>query len=306
MGLFQPRGGSGQIHGQQINEKGGLSGPPFFFLPSDMKQLLTALLLLFVAARVDAQHTLVLDSLYSESVNSWMKVNILVPESSDTLPILYLLHGWGGSHRDWTSQTRIIDYIKGTNLLVVMPDAHNSFYHDNASDTSKHYEQWITIELPNYIEAKYVVDGSRRAVAGLSMGGYGSMMIALNHPDRYVFAAGLSSAISGIHVGGTEVSPNFARITQMFDLIKGSADHPNRARYDFLSRIDSLTPETAPYIYLVHGIQDGYTDFLPGHRRFTDALRSKNLPYEYHEVPGRHNWRFWDEHIQGVLGVMWW
>lgn len=269
-----------------------------------MKYHLIALGLLLLAPRVDAQHTLVLDSLYSESVNAWMKVNILVPESTDSLPILYLLHGWGGSHRDWTTQTRIVDYIQGTDLLVVMPDAHNSFYHDNASDTSKLYEQWIATELPAFVEAKYMVDGGRRAVAGLSMGGYGSMMIALNHPERYVFAAGLSSAISGFHVGGTEVSPNFARITQMFDLIKGSADHPNRARYDFLTRIDAQTPESAPYIYLVHGIQDGYTDFLPGHRRFTDALRAKKLAYEYHEVPGRHNWRFWDEHIQNVLGKM--
>jgi S-formylglutathione hydrolase FrmB len=269
-----------------------------------MKHLLAAFLLLLVAARVDAQHRLVLDSLYSESVNAWMKVHILVPETPDTFPVLYLLHGWGGNHRDWTSQTKIVDYIKGTNLLVVMPDAHNSFYHDNASDTTKLYEQWIASELPAFIESRYTVDGSRRAIAGLSMGGYGSMMIALNHPDRYAFAAGLSSAISGIHVGGTEVSPNFARITQMFDLHKGSADHPNRARYDFLSRIDAQTPESAPYIYLVHGIQDGYTDFLPGHRRFTDALRAKNLRYEYHEVPGAHNWVFWDTHIQGVLEAM--
>lgn len=270
-----------------------------------MKHLFTALLLLSLAARVDAQHRLVLDSLYSESVNAWMKIHLLIPETADSMPALYLLHGWGGNHRDWTSKTKIVDYIRGTDLLVVMPDAHNSFYHDNASDSTKFYERWIATELPGYIEAKYKVDGDRRAVAGLSMGGYGSMMLALNHPDRYVFAAGLSSAISGIHVGGTEVSPNFARITQMFDLIKGSADHPNRARYDFLTRIDAQNPESAPYIYLVHGIQDGYTDFLPGHRRFSDALRAKKLAYEYHEVPGVHNWVFWDTHIKHVLERMW-
>ncbi len=270
-----------------------------------MKHLFFALILLLTAGRISAQHRLVLDSLYSESVNAWMKVHILVPETPDTFPVLYLLHGWGGDHRDWTTQTKIVDYIRGTNLLVVMPDAHNSFYHDNASDSTKLYERWITQELPAFVEGKYRVDGKRRAVAGLSMGGYGSMMIALNHPDRYVFAAGLSSAISGIHVGGSEVTPNFARITQMFDLIKGGPGHPNRARYDFLSRIDAQNPQTAPYIYLVHGIQDGYTDFLPGHRRFTDALRAKNLKYEYHEVPGVHNWVFWDTHIQGVLERMW-
>lgn len=270
-----------------------------------MKHILTALLLLFIAARVDAQHRQVIDSLYSTSVHAWMKITLLVPETTDSMPVLYLLHGYTDNHRGWTSRTKIAEYVRGTDLLVVMPDAHNSFYHDNASDSTKLYERWIAQELPTYIEAKYSVDGNRRAVAGLSMGGYGAMMIALNHPDRYAFAAGLSSAISGIHVGGTEVSPNFARITQMFDLIKGSADHPNRARYDFLSRIEAQNPETAPYIYLVHGIQDGYTDFLPGHRRFTDALRAKKLAYEYHEVPGAHNWPFWDEHIQGVLERMW-
>lgn len=270
-----------------------------------MKHLLAVLVLLVLAARVDAQHRLVLDSLYSESVNAWMKVQLLVPESQDSMPVLYLLHGWGGDHRDWTSKTRIAEYIRGTDLLVVMPDAHNSFYHDNASDSTKLYERWIATELPDFIEAKYTVDGDRRAIAGLSMGGYGSMMIALNHPERYAFAAGLSSAISGIHVGGTEITPNFARITQDFDLMKGSADHPNRARYDFLSRIAAQNPASTPYIYLVHGIQDGFTDFLPGHRRFTDALRAKNLAYEYHEVPGVHNWVFWDTHIENVLERMW-
>ena len=62
-----------------------------------------------------------------------------------------------------------------------------------------------------------------------------------------------------------------------------------------------VPPASVPYIYLSIGTQDGYRDFLPAHRELTDLLRAHGIPYEYHELPGEHNWYFWDQEIRPLL-----
>ncbi|MGB9693226.1 MAG: hypothetical protein ACPLYF_00115, partial [Fervidobacterium sp.] len=52
------------------------------------------------------------------------------------------------------------------------------------------------------------------------------------------------------------------------------------------------------------GIQDEFRDFIPMHHLFIDSLRAMRYAYEYHEVPGHHNWKFWDEQVKILLSRM--
>lgn len=121
-------------------------------------------------------------------------------------PVVYLLHGFGGNERSLIDEVGeqiaifLIDGMIGAGslkeMIIVMPDGRNkyggSFYLN--SELSGNYEDYIATELVNYIDDNYrtIRDRSGRAIAGASMGGYGSMMLGMRHPDLYSAVVSLS------------------------------------------------------------------------------------------------------------------
>ncbi len=120
-------------------------------------------------------------------------------------PVLYLLHGLNGAPTDWETiggirgmLDRLIEQRTIRPLVVVMPQGANSWYVDSAEVSGPgNYASAIAHDLPKAIEGAFPVgrDRSHRAIAGLSMGGFGAFRIALSEPDRYVAAAAMSPAI---------------------------------------------------------------------------------------------------------------
>ncbi|MGY9049955.1 hypothetical protein P775_15920 [Puniceibacterium antarcticum] len=120
-------------------------------------------------------------------------------------PVLYLLHGHNGDQTSWVNLgdiqatlDRMISEQAISPLLVVMPDAANSWYVDSKDlNGPGNYETALTQDLPNWVETTYPVrrDRAGRAVAGLSMGGFGALHFAMSYPQKYVAAASLSGAI---------------------------------------------------------------------------------------------------------------
>ncbi|MFR7473342.1 MAG: alpha/beta hydrolase [Christensenellales bacterium] len=80
-------------------------------------------------------------------------------------------------------------------MVVVMPEMHNNFYTDQAIGWP--YLKYVAEELPRIIETYLRVSPKRENtyVAGLSMGGYGAMKIALTYPEKFGFAASFSGAL---------------------------------------------------------------------------------------------------------------
>jgi len=244
------------------------------------------------------------DSLYMPSLGRTMKVSVLLPSEYDSswhYPVLYLLHGYGGNSDDWTARTGLPLYVKGMPLIVVMPDAENSWYVNSYTEPRDRFEDYIVKDVPYYIRRMYSVDTSRQAIAGLSMGGYGALVLALRHPSEFHFAGSLSGALSVPRaVNDTSRRPEGALVPS---LRKAFGDRPNESRNDhdvfFLYR--EVPRDSFPYLYMAIGIQDAYRRFLPAHRAFTDILRNYGASYEYHEVPGGHDWQFWAREIQPML-----
>ncbi|GAA2872843.1 alpha/beta hydrolase family protein [Streptosporangium fragile] len=140
----------------------------------------------------------------SPSVNAVLPVRLLLPEgwskgARRTWPVLYLLHGGADDYTSWTRMTNIAATTENMDAIIVMPEAGRA---GNYSDWYNHgrrgapaWETFHTYELRRLLEIGYRA-GSRRAVAGLSMGAYGAMKYAARHPGMFRFAGSYSGIMS--------------------------------------------------------------------------------------------------------------
>ena len=134
------------------------------------------------------------------------KVRLLLPAGYDAkasrrYPVLLLLHGAGGSYSDWTTAGEARDITRYLPVIVVMPDGgrggwYSDWYNGGAFGPPR-WETYHLRQLVPWIESRYRAVGERRgrAVAGLSMGGFGTMSYASRHPDMFSSAAAFSGAV---------------------------------------------------------------------------------------------------------------
>jgi len=252
-----------------------------------------------------AQRVWLADSLKSSSTGDVRNLRIILPEnaaSGDRYPVLYLLHGYGGDHRNWTERTNITQYVDSLdlNMVVVMPDGDNSWYQNMIN--GQKFTDFMMDELPQWLHKNHPVDTSAQYIAGLSMGGYGALYLGMSNPHKFrvigsfsgavVFPASLPATAGNLQGRASALS--------LFDAF-GDGAHPNRISGDIYRYATMADMPVKPYIYLRHGIQDSFTEFLPGHRKLTEMLSASQWPYEYHEIPGAHNWPFWNDAIRDFL-----
>ncbi len=271
-----------------------------------MRILRALVALSLVAVICRAQSTLVPDSVYSPALGRTMKMNVILPPSHDgqgRSPVIYLLHGLTGNYTDWATRTKLVEYAAAYPFVIIMPDADDSWYTNSLGNPKDRFEDYIVRDLPAYVEKKYGLDTASRAIAGLSMGGYGALMLAMRHPGMYFFAGDLSGAITipgsiNAFARGRDESPAALNMEKIFGMDSASSF---RLDHDVIHMAASLPVDRMPYVYCAVGIQDGFKEFLPAHRRFTALLKERGDAYEYHELPGEHNWKFWDREVRPML-----
>ena len=275
-----------------------------------MKLLLLLLLTIAVPDPANAQTGAKPSRLREEAVQSAalgraMKYRVLVPQDYETsqrrYPVLYLLHGLTGDYKDWTTRTNIAEYTRTLPLIVVMPDGENQWY-TNAADGSARFEDYVVTDLAADVVHKYRTVNSRygRAIAGLSMGGYGALKLALKRPAQYAVAGSFSGAF-GVTIDGRYdrmiASVKAPPVTSIF----GAADSEARKQNDVLALAAAMKPAGAPYLYVDCGTAD---TLLPENRDVIAALHKAGVAYEYHEVAGGHAWDYWDRRIREFLPVL--
>jgi len=197
---------------------------------------------------------------------------VYIPENWDetkTYPVLYILHGAAGSNNDWTNAGKIHEQIKaaGADVVVVSPNCTvdgKDFFYCNGYQGDAQYMTYFFKEFLPKIEEKYNIGGSRerRMIAGLSMGGYGSLYYGALHPEMFccVYACSPATSING--------TPN------IFNL--------------WLSASKDTTPMPDTTIEI------GTEDFLLSTARsFHNFLLDKGITHDYIERPGTHDWPFW-------------
>ena len=220
-------------------------------------------------------------------------------------PVLYLLHGLAGSAADWVSaRAHLADYAARYQVIVVVPEGRNAWYTDSATVPNEKFESYFVEELIPDVERRFRAISARegRAVAGLSMGGYGSLKFALKHPDLFIFAGSMSGALAAASWLPDEklldfVRPSIARVY-------GPADQPdNETRHanDIFRLVRGLTPEQTkalPFLYLDCGTEDF---LIETNRDFSALLIRQKVPHEFRELPGTHSWPYWDRQVQEIL-----
>jgi S-formylglutathione hydrolase FrmB len=137
-------------------------------------------------------------------------LRILLPQDYDQrtderFPVLYLLHGAFGNDRDWTTVGDAEAITAGQPLIVVMPDGGQGGWYTNwvnrGAGGPPEWERFHIDELVPWMDDHYRTIASRdgRAIAGLSMGGFGAMSYAARHPDLFAWAGSFSGAVDITH-----------------------------------------------------------------------------------------------------------
>jgi len=134
----------------------------------------------------------------SPALGASAQVRLLTPQgwtagrTGRTWPVLYLLHGCCDTYDSWERETDLARIPALRDVLVVMPSGGQvGFYSDWLNHGRRGPPAWETfhlVELRRILERDYAA-GTRRAVAGLSMGGLGAMAYAARHPGMFAAAA---------------------------------------------------------------------------------------------------------------------
>lgn len=228
------------------------------------------------------------------------------PETKPKYPVLYLLHGLFGSCDNWLELTKIKEYLTDKEFVIALVEGENGWYSDSVIIENNRFESYILEELIPMIESEFEILAQKetRAIAGLSMGGYGALKFGLKRPDLFCFAGLMSGAFDAPNritlydgFGAEELNPS---IIQVF----GEGKNNCRSQNDIFQMIKNLPAEgisRLPYFYLDCGVEDG---FLEINRNLTDLLKEKKIPFEFHEIEGGHDWNYWDKQIQVILNIV--
>ncbi len=208
-------------------------------------------------------------------------------------PVLYLLHGHDGGHRNWLDRTNLLAHTARLPLIVVLPDAGNSWYTNSSARPEERFEEYVAREIPAFIDLNFRTLTYREAryVAGLSMGGYGALKLGLKYSARF----SLAGSFSGDPLAAGDTSSPTRR-----DAF-GPAGSASRAENDLVSLARDARVADGTYFYIDSGTADR---LLPSNRAFVQALAARPLAYEYHEVPGAHTWEFWDRRLPVFLRLV--
>ena len=236
---------------------------------------------------------------HSTALNRDMPYRAIVPANippNQKFPVVYLLHGGGGGFRDWSNYSDVAGYAE-RGLILVMPEGNSSYYTNSADHPQDRYEDYVVHDLIADVERRFpaVSDRAHRAIAGVSMGGFGAVVLALKHPDLFIFAGGLSSALD---VPSRPFSIKRVGQYRQHSSIFGPWGSQGRRGSDPFVLVRSADPAQTPYLFLTCGDQES---LLPTNRRFAAMLLARHFSYEFHTMPGSHDWNQWNRDLPDLM-----
>jgi len=277
-----------------------------------MKKTLLILLSMSLALPVISQTGKVMDNLSmpSKILKMERKYAIYLPpdyESSQrSYPVLYLLHGAGDDQTGWVQFGEILNIAdkainegKATSMIVIMPDANTGkrgYVNDIKGDWR--YEDFFFDEFMPFVEKTYRIKGEKRyrAIAGLSMGGEGTFIYALHHPELFSAACPLSAATGPASIDDMK---NY-RLWQNTENVSDAEKKAYFEKYSVLSLLNNMKDEQKKAVRWY--IDCGDDDFLyEGNSLAHIAMRKKEIPHEYRTRDGGHTWTYWRTALPTVL-----
>ncbi len=270
----------------------------------------------------DSNHSVVSESLVLESelLGGPRNFAIYLPpgynSSTRSYPVLYLLHGGGDDHTGWV-QFGEVQHIadqaiadgSATPMVIVMPDANTGrrgYFNDIRGDWN--YEDFFFQELMPFVESVYRIRTEKRyrAVAGLSMGGGGSFMYALHHPELFSSACPLSASTGALNLDEARKRYNEPRNDSPDEKRPPVSDEQIEKylqSHSALKLVETLPEKDLKSVRWY--IDCGDDDFLyEGNSLVHIALRKREIPHEYRVRDGGHKWSYWRSALPSVLSFV--
>ena len=248
------------------------------------------------------------------------KVRVLLPtgyrRSDRRYPVLLLLHGAGDRYDGWTTNqdgwpVTLKEFTADKDVIVVMPDGGTperpGWYSDWFNFGEHGSPAWESFHIETvlpYVDRTFrtLRDRDSRVVAGLSMGGFGTMSYAARHPQLFAGAFSLSGALDTRRF----VSHAFPEVwgTEADQLVRVRGHNP-------VDLVDNLR-HTKVWFRTGQGFPGGPApkDHEPQglaleqgvgklNELFAAALERAGMPYTYQSYRrGGHNWWHWQRALQ--------
>lgn len=240
-------------------------------------------------------------NIYSNSMHKSFRCVVIKPtipkHKSISFPVVYLLHGYSGNYSNWITKVPALkEYADEYRIMVVCPDGgFSSWYFDSPVDSTMKYDTYISKEVPSYIEEHYPVIKTRngKAIAGLSMGGHGSIYLGLKHPDIFGACGSMS--------GGVDMSTLHTR----YDVSKRLGDTVTHAdnwnNYSVMHLVEQYKKQDqSDSLAIIFDCGTGDIFFNENHALHQKMLQL-NIPHDYTERPGKHDWNYWANAVKFQL-----
>ena len=233
-------------------------------------------------------------------------------KSNRRYPVLYLLHGYTDDETGWSQfgeaqiiGDRLMQNGEAAPMIIVMPDGGVSWY-INSYDGKTKYEDFFVKEFIPHIDATYRTRTTKqyRAIAGLSMGGYGTLIMATKHPDLFAAAAPLSS---GVFTDDEIMKAEERTWNVVLGELYGKKELTGKDRltdhYNNNSILKIIETGNADELKKVrYYIDCGDKDFLiKGNMALHSVMIDKKIPHEFRVREGVHNWTYWRTALPEVL-----
>lgn len=217
--------------------------------------------------------------------------------------VLYLLHGLFGRFDNWLTNTDLIEYAEQFSFIIICAEGGDSWYTDSVEIKNHAFESYLIKELIPEVEKTFRVRAERnsRAIAGLSMGGYGAFKLAFRRPDLFSLAASMSGAFHAAAIVENQNSVEWKELKPSIFNVFGEENEKTRQANDLFRLVNNFPAESInllPYFYFDCGSEDS---FLPLNIKFAELLRKRKIAFEFHEFSGEHDWNYWDRQILSIL-----
>src|SRR5579859_1712507 len=232
----------------------------------------------------------------------------LLPPSYDAqparkFPVVYFLHGLGGDHTflvaagGWSLIEGLEERKRIGEIVVITPDADSTFY-INAKNGNTRYEDFFIRDFVPQMEKHFRLLSTRsgRAIAGISMGGYGALRFAFKYPQMF-------AAVSAQMPALLEELPHGSGDVGLTVFLGNAFGSPLNERF-WKENTPFVFARTANLqglkIYFDCGDQDNY-GFNAAARQLDKLLTARHVAHEAHIYPGGHNWEFVSQHLDASM-----
>ncbi len=233
-----------------------------------------------------------LDSMSRGKITHYYAFMPLSPEPMAKFPILYLLHGAYDDYSSWPTHCR--EQLKNMavqyGMIIICPDGEPfGWYADSRSDPDSKIESYFINELIPEIDHLFPVQPEKRAIAGLSMGGHGALVLALRHPR--IFSS--VSSMSGI-LDITRHKKQW-HLSEVFGPYEENKKEWSEHSAYRLCSVNNGALISFPLMVTV-GLKD--TLALAENRAFNELLTKLSINYFYQESEGNHDWKYWASQLR--------